>query len=341
MLVEEDVARGRAVSEEVPWGERHPIGKLLVQRGAIGIVTLFVVSVVVFLATEVLPGNAAFAVLGHAATPAAVHALEVQLHLDRSIFDQYWSWISGVLSGHPGISLANRLPVWGQVSPRLINSAVLVVLAGAIGSILGIAIGAIAALRKDGIFDHISAVLTLAVTSLPEFVVAVALIFLFSTVVFDVLPAVSLLQPGTYAWTQPRLLILPVATLVIMIVPYIQRMTRAAMVEALESDYVEMSRLEGLKEWRVTLIHALPNAIAPTIQVIGLSFVYLAGGIVIVEQVFNFPGIGQGLVNAVENRDIPTIQLIVVILAAFYVFMNIFTDVIAMLASPRRLLGRS
>jgi peptide/nickel transport system permease protein len=342
MLVEENVAGGPAmVSKVVPWGERHPIGKLLVQRGAIGIVTLFVVSVVVFLATEVLPGNAAYAVLGHAATPAAVHAIEVQLHLNRSIFDQYGSWISGVLTGHLGKSLANQLPVWGQVSPRLINSAILVAVSGIIGSILGVVTGAIAALRKDSKFDHISAVLNLAVTSLPEFVVAIGLIVLFSTVVFHLLPAVSLLPPGTYAWSQPKLLILPVATLVIIIVPYIQRMMRAAMVETLESDYVEMARLEGLKPWRVTFIHALPNAIAPTIQVIGLNFLYLAGGIVIVEDVFNFPGIGQGLVSAVESRDIPTIQLIVVILAAFYVFMNILTDVIALLASPRRLLGRS
>ncbi len=342
MLVESDVPAGPAmVSRAVPWGERHPIGKLLLQRGALGILTLFVVSIVVFLATEVLPGNAAYAVLGHSATPAHVHAVEVQLHLNRSIFDQYWSWISGILTGHPGTSLANQLPVWGQVWPRLINSAVLVVLAGAIGTVLGVVLGATAALLKDSVFDHTSAVLNLAVTSLPEFVVAIALIFLFSTVVFHVLPAVSLLPPGTYAWSQPELLILPVATLVIMVVPYIQRMMRAAMVEALESDYVEMARLEGLKASRITFIHAVPNAIAPTIQVIGLNFLYLAGGIVIVEQVFNFPGIGQGLVSAVENRDIPTVQLIVIILAAFYVFMNILTDVIALLASPRRLHGRS
>jgi peptide/nickel transport system permease protein len=342
MLVESDVPAGPAiVPRAVPWGERHPIGKLLLQRGALGILTLFVVSVVVFVATEVLPGNAAYAVLGHSATPAHVHAVEVQLHLNRSIFDQYWSWISGILTGHPGTSLANQLPVWGQVWPRLINSAVLVVIAGVIGTVLGVVLGAIAALLKDSVFDHTSSVVNLAVTSLPEFVVAIALIFLFSTVVFHVLPAVSLLPPGTYAWSQPELLILPVATLVIMIVPYIQRMMRAAMVEALESDYVEMARLEGLKASRVTFVHAVPNAIAPTIQVIGLNFLYLAGGIVIVEQVFNFPGIGQGLVSAVENRDIPTVQLIVIILAAFYVFMNILTDVIALLASPRRLHGRS
>ncbi len=318
----------------------HPIARLIRRRLAIGVVILFLVSVVVFLATEVLPGNAATAILGHNATPARVHALEVSLHLNRGLLDQYWVWISGVFTGNLGQSLSNGLPVWGYVEPRLINSAVLVVLTGAISALAGVILGAIAALRKDGWFDHVISVIVLAVTSLPEFVVAIALIILLSTVVWHVLPAVSLLAPGTYAWSQPELLVLPAATLVIVVVPYILRMMRAAMVEALESDYVEMARLKGVPEWRVVLVHALPNAIAPTIQVIGLNFLYLAGGVVIVEYVFNFPGIGQGLVDAVSGRDIPVIQFIVLVLAAFYVVMNIVTDVIALLATPRRRIAR-
>jgi peptide/nickel transport system permease protein len=316
--------------------DAHPIARLIRRRLAIGVVTLFLVSVVVFLATEVLPGNAAYAILGHNATPARVRSLEVSLHLNRGLFDQYWAWISGLLTGNPGRSLVNGLPVWGYVEPRIINSAVLVFAAGAISALAGVALGAVAALRKDGWFDHVTSVVVLAVTSLPEFVVAIALVILLSTVVWHVLPAVSLLAPGAYAWSQPELLVLPVATLVIVIVPYILRMMRAAMVEALESDYVEMARLKGVPEWRVVLMHALPNAIAPTIQVIGLNFLYLAGGVVVVEYVFNFPGIGQALVNAVNDRDIPVIQFIVLVLAAFYVVVNIVTDVIALLATPRR-----
>jgi peptide/nickel transport system permease protein len=304
------------------------------------VVTLFLVSVVVFVATEVLPGNAAYAVLGRTASPARVRGLEIAMHLNRGLFDQYWVWISGLFTGRLGNSLVNGLPVWGFVESRIVNSAVLVVLAGAIGALVGVALGAIAALRKDGWFDHVTSVVVLAVTSLPEFVVAIGLIILFSTVVWHLFPAVSLLAPGTYAWNAPSLLVLPVATLVIVIVPYIFRMMRAAMVEALESDYVEMARLKGVPEWRIVLMHALPNAIAPTIQVIGLNFLYLAGGIVIVEFVFDFPGIGQGLVNAVSTRDIPVIQFIVVVLAAFYVVVNIVTDVIALLATPRRRIAR-
>jgi peptide/nickel transport system permease protein len=316
------------------------VAALIRRRLAIGVVTLFLVSVVVFLATEVLPGNAAYAILGHEATPARVRALEAVLHLNRGLFDQYWVWISGLFTGDLGRSLANGVPVWGYVEPRIINSAVLVFVAGVIGALVGVTLGAVAALRKNGWFDHVTSVVVLAVTSLPEFVVAIALIIVLSTVVWHVLPAVSLLAPGTYAWSQPELLVLPAATLVIVIVPYILRMMRAAMAETLESDYVEMARLKGVPERRVVLVHALPNAIAPTIQVIGLNFLYLAGGIVIVEDVFNFPGIGQGLVSAVNDRDIPVIQFIVLVLAAFYVVMNIVTDVIALLATPRRRIAR-
>jgi peptide/nickel transport system permease protein len=318
----------------------HPILRLVRRRLAVGVLTLFLVSVVIFLATEVLPGNAAYAILGRNANPARVRALESTLHLNRGLFDQYWVWISGLFEGRLGNSLLNRQPVWSLVEPRLVNSAVLVVVTGVIGSLLGVALGAFAAVRKGGWFDQVTSLILLAAASLPEFVVAIGLIILFATVVWHFLPGVSLLPPGTYAWSQPRLLILPVATLVIVIVPYTMRMMRAAMVEALESDYVEMARLKGVPEWRIVLVHALPNAIAPTIQVIGLGFLYLAGGIVIVENVFNFPGIGQGLMDAVNGRDIPVIQFTVVILAAFYVVMNILTDVVALLATPRRRIAR-
>lgn len=318
----------------------HPIASLVVRRIGAGVITLAIVSIVVFAATQILPGNAAYAILGHNATPTRLHALELQLGLDRSAAAQYGSWIGGLLTGHVGNSLANGQPVWEFVAPRLVNSAVLVAVSGLAGALIGVFLGAIAALRKDEPVDHALSVISLAVTALPEFVVAIALVILFATVVSQVLPAVSVLPPGTWAWQQPLLLVLPVATLVIVIVPYIFRMMRGAMIEALESDYVEMARLKGLPIWRVLLVHALPNAIPPTIQVIGLNLLYLAGGIVVVEYVFNFPGIGQGLVNAVSNRDLPVIQLIVIILAAFYVFMNIVTDVVALLATPRRRVAR-
>jgi len=334
------VAVATAPAQPAASPDAHPIARLVGRRLAVGVLTLFLVSVVIFLATEVLPGNAAYAILGRNANPARVQALETQLHLNRGLFDQYWVWISGLFTGNLGHSLVSNQPVWSEVEPRLINSAVLVLVTGVIGSVLGVVLGAIAALRKDGWFDHVSSAVVLAVTSLPEFVVAIGLIILLSTVVWHILPAVSLLAPGQYAWNAPQLLVLPVATLVIVIVPYTMRMMRAAMVEALESDYVEMAQLKGVPERRIVLVHALPNAIAPTIQVIGLGFLYLAGGVVVVEYVFNFPGIGQGLVYAVDARDVPVVQFIVLVLAAFYVVMNILTDVVALMATPRRRIAR-
>jgi peptide/nickel transport system permease protein len=322
------------------WRVAHPLLSLVARRGLAGIVTLLAVSIVVFFATQILPGNAAYSVLGRTATPGRLHALELQLHLNRPKLDQYWVWLSGLLTGRLGNSLADGLPIWGVIEPRLVDSSALVFISGAIGTVLGVAFGAVAALRKDSWFDHISSVVALAVTALPEFVIGIGLIILFSIDVFHIVPAVSFLPAGTYFWNAPKLLILPVATLTIVIIPYIYRMMRAAMVEALESEYVEMARLKGVPSGRLVIKHALPNAIAPTIQVVGLNFLYLAGGIVIVENVFGYPGIGQGLYFAVQNRDIPEIQLIVLILAAFYVFMNIVTDVIALLATPRRRIAR-
>jgi peptide/nickel transport system permease protein len=179
--------------------DTHPVRQLLERRTAAGLFTLCVVSVLVFAATEVLPGNAANAVLGRtaASSPAALHRLEAALHLNRGVADQYWLWLSGLFTGHLGHSLVNGQPVWGYVAPRLINSAVLMGVTGLIGTVAGVALGALAALRRDGWFDHLSAVAALAVTALPEFVVAIGLVILFSTVVTHWLPAVSLLPPGS------------------------------------------------------------------------------------------------------------------------------------------------
>jgi peptide/nickel transport system permease protein len=326
-----------------PKGRPHPLARLIWTRIALGLVTLFIVSVLIFAATQLLPGNAATAVLGHNASASQVHTLELRLGLNKPAATQYWDWLSGVLRGRLGTSLANGQSVWGLVGPRLLNSLVLVLLAGVIGAVIGVGLGMFAAVRRDKPADHALSVGALAVTSLPEFVVAIFLVIIFSTVLLHILPGVSPLESTTGAlkpWQDPRELVLPVAALVVVIVPYIFRMMRAATIEALESDYVEMARLNGLSPTRVLLRYALPNAIAPTIQVIGLNLLYLAGGIVLVEFVFDYPGIGQGLVNAVADRDIPQIQFIVLVLAAFYIVMNIITDVVALLATPRRRVAR-
>jgi peptide/nickel transport system permease protein len=338
------MANVTAPAESVPVTrapKAHPFRDILVKRLGFGILTLFIVSILVFAATQVLPGNAASAALQNTATPARLHALEAQMHLNRPAVAQYWSWLTGLLHGNIGTSIVNGASVSSLIGSRVLNTAVLMLLAGAIGTIMGVALGMLAAARRDSWLDHVLSVVALAITALPEFVVAMALVVFLAALVWHVLPAVSVFPPGASPWSIPSLLVLPVLTLVIVIVPYTFRMMRAAMVDALESDYVEMAKLKGMSKWRVLAVHALPNAIAPTIQVIGLNFLYLAGGVVVVEYVFNYPGLGQALVNAVSDRDIPVIQFIVLLLAAFYVVVNIATDLISLAATPRRRLPRS
>ncbi len=329
-------ARRPVAASARAWARRHPILSVVVVRCALGLGTLVAVSIVIFLATQALPGNAAYAVLGHGATPQRLRAIEDQLHLNRSLVSQYGSWIGGVLHGNFGNSLASGQSVGSLIGPRLENSAVLVLGAGIVGTLLAGGLGLIAAARRDRVFDHVASVVALTITALPEFVVAIALVIVFAVNLLHILPAVSAIPPGTSPLDDLSALWLPIATLSLVIAPYIFRMMRGAMIEALESDYVEMAELKGLSRRRVLLMHALPNSLPPVIQVIGLNLLYLAGGIVIVEYVFNYPGIGAALVDAVSNRDIPTIQFLVLILAAFYVFVNITTDVIALMASPRR-----
>ena len=313
----------------------HPLRRFILRRLALGVLTLFLVSVLVFAATEALPGNAARAVLGRNATPAALASLEAKLHLDRPVWVQYELWLGGVLSGRPGRSLVNGEHVLAQVMPRIRNSAVLLILAGLFGVPLALLAGIVAATRRDGRFDASVSTAALALAALPEFVVGIFLVILLATTVIHLLPPVSLVPPGTSVLARPRILVLPVLTLVLVIFPYIFRMMRGSMAEILESDYIEMARLKGVGQRRLVMLHALPNAIAPVIQVIALTFAYLAGGVVLVEYVFAYPGIGQGLVEAIFARDIPVIQFDVVVLAGFYVSLNILADLLAVLATPR------
>jgi len=309
--------------------------RLVARRVLLGLVTLVVVSIVVFAATQFLPGDAAQAVLGRSATPERLEALRTQLHLDEPVAVQYWLWLSGLLTGDPGISLANQKPILPQVLPRIANSFTLLLATVIVAVPLAIVAGIAAALRRGKAADTTMTVAALGLAAAPEFVIAIGLIALFSTVVFHWLPPVSMVPPGSSVLARPAILVLPVMTLAIVVFPYIFRMIRASMIEVLESEYIEMGRLKGLSRRRLVFVHALPNALGPTLQVVALTFAYLAGGVVIVEYIFGFPGIGQGLINAVTTRDIPTIQLAVLLLAAFYVTVNLLADVVTVLITPK------
>lgn len=309
---------------------------MAVSRMGQGIGILFVVSILIFVATMLLPGNVATAVLGRTATPESVAALEAKLHLTDPPFTRYFRWLGGLLSGNPGDSLANGQPLWELVGPRLLNSLALVLIAGVVGTSLGIALGTFAAVRRDKLADHLLSSVLLVLTSIPEFVVAITLVILFATIVWPILPAVSVLQTGQTVWSQPLMLVLPVATLTLAVIPYIYRMTRSVTIDNLRSDFVEFAELKGIRPRRVLMRHAFTNAAPAISQVVGIVFLYLAGGVVIVEYAFAFPGVGAGLVDAVSARDVPAVQFIVLLLACFYVAVNIVTDLVSMAMSPRR-----
>lgn len=307
----------------------------IVRRLLLSVLTLAVVSVIIFAATQALPGDAARSILGRGATPEALENLRMQLGLDEPPVQQYVDWIGGFLTGDLGTSLAANIPVTELLGDRILYSAFLMLLAALVSVPLGIVIGAVSARRRDSAFDHTMSMTTLGLAALPEFVVGLTLVVLFSTTVFQWLPGVVVTEPGVGPWHYPKELILPTATLVVAVVPYTARIMRASMVEILESDYVEMARLKGMPERLVLWRHAVPNGLAPTFQVAALNLAYLAGGIVVVETVFNYPGIGLALVEAVQSRDMPVVQALALLIAGLYVVLNMLADIATILVSPR------
>lgn len=316
------------------WLRHGGIAAFIVRRLLLGVLVLFLVSILVFVATQAL-GDPARAILGRDATPARLAALRRQLNLDQSVVGQYLSWAGGLLRGDLGNSLAAQEPVTKLLGSRLVNSSVLVLCAALVSIPLSIALGSWAALRREKVFDTVTSNLMLVLAALPEFVVAVLLVILFATTVLHVLPAISPIAPGQRPWQVPKELVLPTATLVIAVAPYVARIMRASMVEVLESDYVEMARLKGLPERTVLLRHALPNAIGPVFQVIAINLAYLAGGVVVVEYVFNYSGIGSALQDAVVNHDLPVVQALAMLIAGVYVLLNLLADVATILVTPR------
>jgi len=316
-------------------------GKMILRRIALGILTLWLVSLVVFAAVIALPGDAATAILGKEATPARVAALREQLHLNESVVTQYTQWLKGILTFDFGNSAATQQPVTQLLNDRVANSAFLVFVASIVAIPLSILIGVWTAMKRDRPGTTSPRRITLVLAALPEFVIGICLVLIFATGLFHIFPAVSLLAPGEKAWQDPQVVVLPAATLVIAVVPYISRIMRGSMIEVLESEYVTMARLKGLPERQVIWRHAVPNAIVPAIQVTALELAWMAGGIVLVEFVFQYPGIGAALVDAVANRDIVVVQTVTMLAAAIYVFLNLAADLATIMVTPRlRTAGR-
>jgi peptide/nickel transport system permease protein len=315
--------------------------KQLLKRIGLGLLTLWLVSIVVFAAVIALPGDAATAILGKEATPDRVAALREQLHLNESVVTQYTQWLKGILTFDFGNSAATQQPVTQLLNDRVANTLFLVFVASIIAIPLSILIGVWTAMKRDRPADHITSTVTLVLAALPEFVIGICLILIFATGLFHWLPAVSLIPPGEKAWQNLNVVVLPAATLIIAVVPYISRIMRGSMIEVLESEYVTMARLKGLPEREVIWRHAVPNAIVPAIQVTALELAWMAGGVVLVEFVFQYPGIGAAFVDAVGNRDIVVVQAVTMLAAAVYVFLNLAADLATIMVTPRlRTAGR-
>jgi peptide/nickel transport system permease protein len=313
----------------------------IVRRLALAVVTLFAVSIIVFAATVALPGDAAKAILGQGATPERVEALREQLDLDKPAVRQYLGWVGGVLRGDLGTSIAAEYAfvedtsVTTVLGPKITNTAVLVLFTAVITFPLSVLLGVYTAVRRDRAVDHAFTVISLVLNAVPGFVVAMALVVLLATTVWKWLPAVSLIPQGESPFDHLRSFILPVTPLVLLNVPYLARLIRGSMIDVLESEYVQLARLKGLRERTILWRHALPNALVPTIQGSALVLAWVAGEIVLIEYVFSFPGIGSALVTAVQQRDVPVIQAATLILAGFYVVVNLFADMLTVVVTPR------
>ncbi len=303
------------------------------QRLLLGVLTLFIISVVIFGATELLPGDLARELLGQSATEETLAALREQLGLNDPAPLRYWNWLAGVLQGDFGMSMATQKPISELVGARLRNTLFLALYSAALAVPFALLLGVLAALWRNSIFDRASNALALTAISFPEFFVAYTLILWLAQ--SGLFPSMVRITVGTTTGDLLYMAFLPALTLTLVVTAHMMRMTRAAIINLLASPYIEMARLKGMSPIRVVLRHAVPNALAPIINVVALNLAYLITGVVVVEVVFVYPGLGQLMIDAVSNRDIAVVQAIALIFASAYVLLNLLADVLSTITNPR------
>lgn len=315
----------------------------VLKRLALGVVTLFVVSIIISLAIDMLPGDFAKSMLGQAATPETVAAFRKDIGLDRPLTVRYLDWIGGVVRGDFGYSLAgagslggSRRPVADLIEPRLANTLFLAAVTAIIAVPLALILGMLAALYRNSLFDRIVNIVTLTLISSPEFFVAYILM-LFLAIKLPVFHSLANVSADTPFFERLGRIALPSLTLILAIVAHMMRMTRAAIINLLASPYIEMARLKGISPARIIYRHALPNAWAPIANVIAINLAYLIVGAVVVEVVFTYPGIGQLMVDAVSKRDLPVVQGCALIFAGVYILLNLIADIVSIVTNPRLL----
>jgi peptide/nickel transport system permease protein len=306
---------------------------MVLWRIALGIGLLFIVSLVIFGATELLPGDLATQLLGQSATPETVAALREQLGLNDPAPVRYWDWLTGALTGDFGVSLATGRSIADLISARLGNTVFLALYAASMAVPIALILGILAALWRNTIFDRAANAGALTAISFPEFFVAYILVLWLAQ--SGVFPSMVRINPTTTFDERLYMTFLPALTLTLVVTAHMMRMTRAAIINLMASPYIEMARLKGMSPFRIVLRHALPNALAPIINVIALNLAYLITGVVVVEVVFVYPGLGQLMVDAVSNRDIAVVQAVALIFAAAYVGLNLIADVLSTITNPR------
>jgi peptide/nickel transport system permease protein len=310
--------------------------RMLVQRISLGILTLFIVSLIIFLGVSMLPGDAAEAILGQAATPDTIAVLRKQLGLDLPPHIRYLTWLGNITQGDWGTSIGNGREIGEVIGARFRNTIFLATFAACISVPLALILGILAALYRNSYYDRTVNVVTLSAISTPEFFVAYILILLVS-VKAGWFPSLSNIRADTTFLEHLEKTFLPALVLTLVSVAYMMRMTRAAIINLLSHSYIEMAALKGVRKRRIITRHALPNAWAPIVNVIVLNLAYLIVGVVVVEVVFVYPGLGQLLVDAVQRRDMPVVQACCLIFAVTYVVLNLIADVLSILTNPRLL----
>ncbi|EDM72078.1 binding-protein-dependent transport systems inner membrane component [Roseobacter sp. AzwK-3b] len=311
----------------------NEIWRMIGQRLLLGVLTLFIISVVIFGATELLPGDLARELLGQSATEETLAALREQLGLNDPAPLRYWNWLAGVLQGDFGMSMATQKPISELVGARLGNTLFLALYAAALAVPFALLLGVLAALWRNSIFERASNALALTAISFPEFFVAYTLILWLAQ--SGLFPSMVRITGSTTTGNLLYMAFLPALTLTLVVTAHMMRMTRAAIINLLASPYIEMARLKGMSPIRVVLRHAVPNALAPIINVVALNLAYLITGVVVVEVVFVYPGLGQLMIDAVSNRDIAVVQAIALIFASAYVLLNLLADVLSTITNPR------
>ncbi|MEP9399584.1 ABC transporter permease [Mesorhizobium sp. KR2-14] len=308
--------------------------KLVAQRVALGLLLLLAVSVLIFVGTQILPGDVAQSILGQSATPQALANLREQLGLNDPAYVRYFRWLFGMLHGDMGTALSNGQDIAASLGGRLKNTLFLAFWAAVISVPLAIILGLIAVRHKNGFVDKFISGFTLASISLPEFFIGYLLIY-FVAVQMQWLPSVSTVYDGMSILDRMKAIALPAATLTLVVLAHMMRMTRAAILNVMQSAYIETAELKGLSPFEIIRRHAFPNAIAPIVNVVMLNLAYLVVGVVVVEVIFVYPGMGQYLVDHVAKRDVPVVQACGLIFAAVYIALNIIADITAIVSNPR------